>query len=80
MQNLASYNLVQGMTAVGVLGALHMDVITDIAWSCNGRALAVSTHWPAKPPSSWHGCTTLLPLWAPACNQQLGLQVCEDHQ
>lgn len=30
------------MTAVGVLGALHMDVITDIAWSCDGSALAVS--------------------------------------
>ena len=36
-------NVAQDMTAVGVLGALHMDVITDIAWSCDGRTLAVST-------------------------------------
>lgn len=33
----------QGMAAVGVVGALHMDVITDIAWSCDGGALAVSS-------------------------------------
>jgi hypothetical protein len=42
VQNLAGLTVLQGMTAVGVLGALHMDVITDIAWSCDGRTLAVS--------------------------------------
>lgn len=42
------FTLAQGMTAVGVLGALHMDVITDIAWSCDGRTLAVSTQLDSK--------------------------------
>lgn len=42
VRDRAGWNLAQAMTAVGVLGALHMDVITDIAWSCDGRTLAVS--------------------------------------
>lgn len=33
----------QGMKAVAFLGNLHLDPITDLAWSRDGRFLAVSS-------------------------------------
>lgn len=40
--NMGSSSL-QGMKAVAFLGNLHLDPITDLAWSRDGRFLAVSS-------------------------------------
>lgn len=35
---------VQQPTPIAVLGALHFEAVTDLAWSCDGSFLAISSY------------------------------------